>query len=537
MISTQKKEIRLILVLFLVGVACLSFYVILIGIERHHIYRMNDQILYIHSARNLLYDGNLTQGILYPSVLLQNTPHSYFYMPGHALSIALFLWLMGDGVWASIMPNILSYMASILLLYLIGRRLTNQEVGFMAGMLFAIFPINVVFAVSALSEMTLVCAGLIAFTAFLCLPSTFRPWLGPVLVCLPFLIRETGALWMIPMAAIINSDAHDQHRRQHALALVALSMLLLFCVLQIPPIRERPSLFLHNLLGATFEEKYLDAFFSVNHGLPRSVEQWYDLINARSLLQIKQLWWELNKGNLALHLAFWTPILAVAALPWLPRFRNLAAAYILMVLALFVFLTVLYEWIGFTGARLTLMLFPFSAIIFSCLIAQSFRTIPQRTAVISLLAALSLPVLTAQANALKSADQAMDWFSSTLRTIAEPDGLLISSWHWGLPYLYENYPGKPVSWAFVPANQQTLDLLQAKHPIHAAILDHADQRRLGRAALERIGLVRSTEVIAPDGSTYTVFTRPAVDAPRLPLSRVIGDQEAARRASNHSGGD
>ncbi len=230
MYPSETKALRSILVLVIVGIVCLTSYAAILGITRLPIFGMNDQVNYIDAARHVLHEGQLTTGVIYPSSLRQNYSHNYFYMPGHALAIALSLWLIGDSVVASLLPNMLAYLLCIILLYWIGSRLVNRNVGFMAGFLFAIFPANIIYGVSAMSEMTFVCAGLIAFAVFLYLPTQLRPWLGPVLVCVPVLFRETGVLWIIPMAAVVLQESRGSKRYGELLVLLGLSMALLMLI-------------------------------------------------------------------------------------------------------------------------------------------------------------------------------------------------------------------------------------------------------------------------------------------------------------------
>jgi len=509
MYDANTKELQSILILVVVGIACLTSYAAILDSISLPALATNDQVVYIDAARHVLHEGQLTTGVIYPSTLRQNYSHNYFYMPGHALVIALSLWLIGDSVVASLLPSILAYLLCIILLYWIGSRLVNRTVGFMAGFLFAIFPANIIYGVSALSEMTFVCAGLIAFAVFLYLPIQLRPWLGPVLVCVPVLFRETGVFWIIPMAAVILQESRGSKRYVEVLVLLGLSMALLMLIFQLDWIKDRPSRFYLNLLAKNFQEWYMDAF-TVELKRPKSLAGWLDILSARTILNLKELWWSLHRPFLEavlLNVLLWPPFFALVALKWLPSLRNFIAAYILMALVMFAFLSLFYVWDEFIGVRLLLMLFPLEAIVVACAFDYWCRTSLQRGAILCVLALLALLLSLANERSEKRSNEAqLAAFSPILSTISpDPSGVLVSNWRVGALYVYENYPAK---WAFVPANERTLELLHEKYPVATAVLDKADIQRLGVKALEKIGLVYSMEVVGPNGSAYSVFRRP-----------------------------
>lgn len=102
-----------------------------------------------------------------------------------------------------------------------------------AAFLFLVFPTNVVSALSAITDMSLVAAVLLAFGALVHLPPRLGPFVAPLLLVVPFLIRETGALLAVPMAALqlCDRDTGLGVRLRRAATLLVLSVLVLSGVL------------------------------------------------------------------------------------------------------------------------------------------------------------------------------------------------------------------------------------------------------------------------------------------------------------------
>ncbi len=139
-------------------------------------------------------------------------------------------------------------------------------------------------------------------------------------------------------------------------------------IFQLDVIKDRPSRFYLNLLAKNFQEWYMDAFF-VESKWPESLAEWLDILSARTIQNLKELWWLLHRTSLEavlLNVLFWPPFLALVALRWVSSLRNFIAAYILMAFIMFASLSVLYVWDSFTGVRLLLMLFPLEVIVVAC---------------------------------------------------------------------------------------------------------------------------------------------------------------------------
>ena len=106
---------------------------------------------------------------------------------------------------------------------------------------FLLFPANIVYAVTAMSETTLIAAALVAFAIFVHLPFKWRVGMGPLLLVLPLIVRETGIVIAIPFAFMIWAGG-GTWRTRATLLFTLLSTLVVAVVLgQISPTVDRRS--------------------------------------------------------------------------------------------------------------------------------------------------------------------------------------------------------------------------------------------------------------------------------------------------------
>lgn len=509
----KRVKVRPVFWLLLIGATLLFVYSTWVDTSRLHLKglyeAMNDQSAHLGAARRIRDEGRPDSGGIYPSVIAQDFRVNYFYMPGHAVVTAWSLRWLGDHPLAACLPNMLAYLLCIPLLYGIATRLASPRVGFAAGILFAAFPANVVFAVSAMSDLTFLASVLLAFAFFLYLPGRLRPVLGGVSLGLPFLFKEPGFLWILPMATVLWKEDRDARRRLvRLLVLVGAGLAVAYGVAQLPWVKGRPSRLLPNLLARSFEELYADAFATAARR-PASWREWGDVLLARSMRNLIELGIILRTRSLesiSLHLMLWPPILlALAAVRWLKPWRYLIVAHVLMSVALFGFFTVVYIWDSFGAARMLLMTYLLQCVLAGGVLDAVARSRARQAVILGLIAMMALPVLYLTARSIRRSDKEVHAISSVLKSIRpDPDGVLISPWPWGAVYLYEYYPAR---WAFIPANEPTLRLLHKKHPIATAVLSPADVQRLGAVALSEIGLMVSGEVTGPDGEQCRVYRR------------------------------
>jgi hypothetical protein len=174
----------------------------LFKLDRLHIQDMYvDQAGYITTARILADTGELRNGILLPSQIENEGFH--VHMPGHSASLAASYVLFGFGVLQTLLPNLLSFVLATVGVFLIGQRLYGRRAGALAAALFALFPANIVYAFTAMAELTFTAAVVTAFLVFVHLPRRWQPFAACVLLIGPFLFRESGAFVILPMALLI----------------------------------------------------------------------------------------------------------------------------------------------------------------------------------------------------------------------------------------------------------------------------------------------------------------------------------------------
>jgi 4-amino-4-deoxy-L-arabinose transferase-like glycosyltransferase len=227
---------------------------------------LNDQVGYVSVARTFAESGELRSGLIYPSLLNQNTSKNYPYMPGHYFALASSYLVFGYSPLSSFLPSLLAYVIGVCALLALCLKLVDRTTAYLAAFIFLTFPGNLVFSVTAMAEMTFVAAGLVCMAIFVHLPASRRPYLGPILLLLPVLFRETGAVLLIPMIALIMSDRAISWKRD-AVVTVVLSLVLV-SILVFVIFGDRPSFLRLNLVNADFVQKYLDAFWLSDSALP-----------------------------------------------------------------------------------------------------------------------------------------------------------------------------------------------------------------------------------------------------------------------------
>ena len=96
----------------------------------------SDETLHIYTAKSLLQDGTptLPSGLQYPRALL------------YSWSVALSFKLFGISEFSARLPSVICGIASIILVFFVGRSLFNAYVGLIAAFLIAFLPFEIVFS-------------------------------------------------------------------------------------------------------------------------------------------------------------------------------------------------------------------------------------------------------------------------------------------------------------------------------------------------------------------------------------------------------
>jgi 4-amino-4-deoxy-L-arabinose transferase-like glycosyltransferase len=466
-----------------------------VGLDTLHIMGMsstfNDQVIYVDAARHLLATGELTTGMIYPSTLLQEYGRNFFYMPGHAVVLALSMGLLGDSAASAMLPSLLAHLVCLGCLFLLGRRLVDTRAGVFAAASFALTPIFIVYAFSAMAEMTTLATCLVALTAFVHLPRRVRPWAAPFLLLVPFLFRETTAFWIAPMVVLLLVDEKASRVERWRGALVASfgSVIGLGIVYRLDWIADRPSLWAQNLFGRSFHDKYTDAY-SIS-GLDVDATM---ISSAIADLAIANL-----GGFLALlatpsfeavvfHGLVWLPI-GAAWLAWRSRpLRPLVMAWALLAVITFVFATLFYRWNFFIGIRQLLPPMALGLLVLGAALADLTRGWRPRFVMIPACAAwlVSCALVIAQTSVVIGRDDLERKIRDVLRRTTVPDtGLFIAHHNIGLVRLLDT-PLSSV--AFPPTNRATLELLADRYDLRSALLREHDVQRLKPAAIGAVGL-------------------------------------------------
>lgn len=494
---------------------------------------LNDQVGYISVARNLVDTGQMHSNVVYPSFLGQSASKDYLYMPGHYLALAAAFRVFGAGPIQSLLPSMLAYIAASVALFTGVLRTHGRRQALAASLLFVFFPANIVYALTAMSEMTLVAAAAVAFAIFVHLPTRMRPWFGPCLLLLPLLFRETGLAVAIPMAAIMFLRGSRGLHLRATLGFLALSAIVALLFLRSDVAAGRPSLFLVNIFSPDIGSVYEDAFAAQQ--IHPSLIDWAHALETKLLMNagdlVRLLWllpWmmvrhaQLPTGDAALEwtsialIGFSVPIGVIASL----RRRDalvLGTLGLQATLALAVVL--LYSVVDFRGLRIMLLAVPFGCATIVISGNQLIQGSPRLARVqhgkffpFALLFGLAGMALACAALAPNPAVRALVASDTEfLESLGNADGsMLVSPWRMSLDYVHKH---QAVQWSFIPANRATLHLLNSTHPIETVVLpaefrpeDHEGANSLTAVDLAEEGLLHE-RTVSYAGRDYVIFRR------------------------------
>jgi len=477
------------------GISLALLHAFSVGVGSLHILglgeTLNDQVVYVDAARHLLADGEMTTGLIYPSTLLQEFGRNFLYMPGHATAIALSIATFGDTALSAMAPNLIAHLVCLVCLYLCGRRLVGPVAGAAAAAAFAMTPIFLVYTFSAMAEITTLAACLAAFTIFVHLEWPVRVWAVPLLLIAPFSFRETSAFWVVPMVVMLLADSNTSMLARWRAAGIAFvgSLVTLIGIYRLPWIADRPSLFVQNLLGRSFLEKYAEAVSLSRLDLDAGTIAGATLeLATRNLRELFDLLTTLGFESFILHALLWLPV-AAAVLAWrTPRLRPLVLSWAGLFAVTFVFATLFYRWNFFIGVRQLLPPAMLGLLLVGAAAAENFRAASARSlAIIAVLVwIVSGGVVLHQSGLVTKNDGREDNIRRLLAMAPIPEqGVLLAHHNLGLLHLFD-HPFSLVS--FAPANRATLDLLEERFDVRAALLGEAEIGRLTPAGLRAVGL-------------------------------------------------
>lgn len=443
---------------------------------------LNDQVGYISVARRVADHGTLESGIIYPGLLRQQTRRNTLYMPGYYLVLGGVFKCFGYSAAIARIPSLVSFLLACWLTYWIASKLYPQRAAFFACALFAFFPLCLVYAFTAMSEMVLVLAGLIAFAIFLRVRDAARVWVAPLALALPIVFRETGVLLGVVMLVVLAGTT-KQKRLRSVLICGALIGLVLAAMLLSPVGAGRPSLWKQNILvGRNYEVLYADAF-ALDHVSSRPAD-WAHAIRLKATNNLKSLYFSRQSADGFFELsAMW---LLLSGLPlglwlWFRRGDHFALGVSAGLGSLLIATLCFYSVWGYRGARVLLIFLPFVAILWSAALEPAIRSREKLACALPVLLCL-LGTLTAT-HAIRSqaeVDEGARENTKFLESVVQGNDQLLASPFWlSLDFVNEHYP---VRWSFVPANCETMRLLDQRYRIGTMVVpqDEATNPEFGR---------------------------------------------------------
>jgi len=438
---------------------------------------LNDQTGYITTARNIAEKGRYESTVYYPAKMPYKS-HNLPYMPGNYYIRAAFFYLFGYSPFISFLPNLLAFVGSAVLLFLIAKDYFDIKTAYLATILFMLFPPYVLYAFSAMMENLFVFACLLSFYVFMKLPEKLRFIFGGMVLILPLLIRETAAFMAVGFAVMIFSGYG--RRLARSFLFVAISAISLFFVYTLPQVADRPPALYARLTNSS------DLYF-YNAFLLKGIHF--------TNLDIVRLTWLHFHDNIII---FWRMLVSW---PWQPGF-----AYLMIVLVLFLTATlaafaekstpkpfmlftiatfcstcgamfVLYDYYSYTGIRILLFLVPFLL----CIIVSAFLS---RARFVNIKAKVVIGVLVINMfffwdslitvhNNFSQADEYDKACSEFLDSIGTSGVRFFAApFDISLSYVAEHYP---IRWSFIPANEETLRLVDDKYSVDMLVLPLGDR--------------------------------------------------------------
>jgi hypothetical protein len=498
-----------------------------VGAKRIRATTLNDSVGYTATARTLARSGHLTSNIIYPSTLGQKTTKTYLYMPGFYVYLALIFKLFGTGVAPALFASCLSGATATGCIYLLGLRFYDRRTALLAAALFIAYPPILFFSASAMSELAVISAAVFAFTVFCYLPPRAMPIAGPLLLAIAFLFRETCALWVLPMLAVLWHRYREQGMPIASTILrsaaPAIASVVLLALVYVSPIASgRPSLF------------KLDIFYGEENGLrtiygdataatqPVPAAAWRAKLSHRFVHNVRQLWTNISKSpwRTSMPAAMIVPLLLVVpiGLAWgLWKRDPLALGAAALVLCAVLMVCLLYLVPAYTALRMTMLATPLMVLLYARLwtagVSPRLQRIPAPNRLWpSAIAAVMVAAVCAQQAAagftdMLSYDNADDVAENLIVRLHHDDKTtIVGPAQLCVPYVARHYP---VTYSFSPANRKSLELLCARYKVTTLLFDPNEPAvPLTEQDVLDQGLKPYCRIKAT-GADYIVFRRPS----------------------------
>jgi hypothetical protein len=327
--------------------------------------------------------------------------------------------------------------------------------------------------------------------------------LGPLLLAIPFVFRETCAFWILPMLALLWQRLTPQReapaasfeisnpksqippvRRLLACAFLAIASIVVLGLIYRSPIAAgRPSLAKADIFFS--DEKDLRSIYRDATATDRfhpTAAQWPGIFARRFAHKIGELVHDQIHGWQRTANAMMTPLLLtmpLGLLYWLRRRDPVAIGVSALVAAILVLLCLFYRVTGHTGLRIVMAATPLATILYSRLwfdliyprierIPSAYRLWPHAL-VITVVAGLVAQHAAEGFRDMTIFDRVDDNASRLIGRLDHPDRtMLVGPHRLCIPYLANNLG---ISFAFSPVNRTTLDLLCSRYNVATFIFE------------------------------------------------------------------
>jgi hypothetical protein len=471
---------------------------VILDIRRLHVSAAgNDQVSYIAVARNWLETGTRRNNVIYPSQLSAAASKDYFYMPGFYFALHASFAVFGVGEFQAQVPSLVSFVIAAMAIFGIGAGLYGRRAGYVSAGAFVLTPTHVIYACSAMAELTVAASVAVSFCAFIWLPQRWRVICGPVLLVPPFLCRETTSFLAFGMALMLCGRSSGERLAKRAGFLLA-SAAMLGAVFTSPISRGRPSLLKANVLDGSYGAIYNDAVRM--EGVDASAADW-------TLAMVRNALENVFAGYLAAALSrpvsveVWTVTAVIAITIWCivhghKRRRKdpfpLAAG--VFALAILVFLVFCYKLMDKCGVRLLMAASPLLDVFLGRRVETwtrgeklgSLHDFVQVRKLAAVAACLLIGVLWIQRVRYRLVDAYDRECIEFLESLGHDDcRVLVCPSSYSFPYVLRHHP---VRWSFMPANRHTLELLDGRHPLGTIVYQCDDPMTdLTRDDIESLG--------------------------------------------------
>lgn len=436
---------------------------------------LNDQTGYVTTARNLAGSCRYESSIYYPAKLLYYKGHNLPYMPGNYYIRAAFFKVFGYSVFTAILPNLIAFVLSAVLLYHIARELFDARSAWAAAAFFLAYPPFALYAFTAMMELVFICTCLLAVYVFIRSPHRLRHITGALLIVPPFLVRET-AVFLVPGFAIWLYHMSDKDKFRRVAIFCGIALLMLLAVGQLPQVAHRPPTLYARLFNSSALH-YFDAYALQNihvdlMGTILLIWQHF-LDNVRIFFRLFFSGrWPGGFGYFVGTLVMFSCIVMLFSA--MPRYKGFLLSLLLVSVSLLAAVLSLYDYFSYTGLRLFLFLVPLYFCVFAAYLMSLKIVSEPAGAAAALLISCAMAgyffynSLVRYGEDFAAADRHARDCASFLDSLGVAGTqFFIAPYEIALDYAITNYP---IRWSFVPSNEASLNLITDRFPVGVVIV-------------------------------------------------------------------